>query len=525
MKRRRPTTLSVIFLIGLGACDGTPREMTETGEFATDSGGTTTEPDGVGDSTGPDSTESGGPDAPYVPEFEAIDCRYSLPPEAGVSCGFLTVPEDRDDPEGRTIRLHVSIFESMSPQPQADPIFILNGGPGASSLPVFALLLSPVGDLLRERRQLVYIDQRGTNWSEPALYCPEPLEVYASAGYAEYTTATAEYMYACHESLSAGDADLSSYDTLENAADLEDLRIALGYDRINLLGASYGTRLAMAYMRQYPDAIRSVLLDSVLPPNINPFYEGTASVRSALDALFAAYPGTEAQFEQVTAALREQAVVVTVGGAEGGSHEVAVDDLVFVNFVRNAVTQSPPDPGLADAIAAAAAGDLLLPAQAWLETLAQDLSGGPGSSDPANGMYASVFCAEDGSRTTVAEAVALDAEVPEANPSVRDWAVGYQIDNLLAPCEYWEVEPIAAPTYYDPVVSDLPTMILAGQMDAQTPPYFATAAAEGLGQSVTFELPTGHVTLAVPCGAGLAAAFFDEPEAMPESDCATLVGS
>ncbi|MEM9463246.1 MAG: alpha/beta fold hydrolase [Myxococcota bacterium] len=498
--------------------------MTESAQTGTESAQTGTESGAIGDSTGLDSAESGGPDTPYVPEFELSDCRYPLPPEAGVSCGLLTVPEDRDDPEGRDIRLHVSIFESNSPQPQADPVFILNGGPGASSLPVFALLLSPVGDLLREHRQLVYVDQRGTNWSEPALYCPEPLQIDASAGYAEYIAATAESMHACYQSLSAGDADLSSYDTLENAADLEDLRIALGYDRINLLGASYGTRLAMAYMREYPDAIRSVLLDSVLPPNVNPFHEGTASVRSALDALFAAYPEAEAQFDQVTAALREQAVVVTVGD-EGGRHEIAVDDLVFVNFVRNAVTQSPPDPGLANAIAAATAGDLLLPAQAWLETLAQDLSGGPGSPDPANGMYASVFCAEDGSRTTVAEAVALDAEYPEANPSVRDWAVGYQIDNLLAPCEYWDVEPIDAPTYYDPLVSDLPTLILAGQLDAQTPPYFATAASEGLGQSATFELPTGHVTLAVPCGAGLAAAFLDDPQAVPESDCATLVGS
>lgn len=319
MKHKRPTILSVMLLLGPGACDDGSGGMAGTG----DTGDT-------GD-TGP----------LYQPIFEASECSYSVPPEANVNCGFLTVPESRDDPEGPSVRLHVSIFESPSPRPNPDPIFILNGGPGASSLPVFALMLSPVGDRLREHRQLIYVDQRGTNFSEPALYCTEPLSIDTSTGYAGYIAADVARMRSCHENLRSGDARLSSYNTRENAADIEDLRIALGYDHINLFGASYGTRLAMTFMRQYPDPVRSVVLDSVLPPNINPFHEGTASVRSALDALFAANPKTEEQFANITESLREQAVTVTVDDARGESHEIEVDDLVFVDFVRNAVTQSP----------------------------------------------------------------------------------------------------------------------------------------------------------------------------------------
>ena len=511
MKPKRSTIVSIIVLLGLGACDDGAGGMADTGSSTT----------GAGDPTGAEETADSG--ASYQPMFEASECSYSLPPEANVNCGFLTVPENRDEPEGAPVRLHVTIFESAAAQPDLDPIFILNGGPGASSLNVLALMLSPVGDLLRAHRPLVYIDQRGSNFSEPALYCTEPLAVDTSTDYAAYTAAYVARLQSCYETLSSGDARLSSYNTLENAADVEDLRIALGYDQVNLLGASYGTRLAMTFMRQYPDSVRSVVLDSVLPPNINPFHEGTASVRSALDALFAANPGTEALFEEVTESLREQAVTVTVEDAQGGSHEIVVDDLVFVDFVRNAVTQSPPDPNLVTAIEGAAAGALQAPAQARLSKLMEDTTGGPGTLMSADGMFASVFCADDGGRTTVAEAIAIDASHPETNPSVRDWAVGYQIVQNMSPCEFWDVEPIDDPAYYEPVVSDLPTMILAGAMDAQTPPAFATAASEGLGQSITFEMPTGHVTLATPCGAALTAEFIDDPDPVLESDCATLV--
>lgn len=153
----------------------------------------------------------------------------------------------------------------------------------------------------------------------------------------------------------------------------------------------------------------------------------------------------------------------------------------------------------------------------------EDTTEGPGTYKSADGMFASVFCAEDGGRTTVAEATAIDTLYPETNPSVRDWAVGYQIEQNMSPCEFWDVEAIDDPSHYEPVVSDLPTMILVGQMDAQTPPVFAAAASEGLGQSITFKMPTGHVTLATPCGAALAAAFLDDPDIVPESDCASLV--
>ncbi len=505
MTRLLQRSLGALVLLAAPGCDDEPGTSDSDTE-----GGQTTE---GGSSTGSQ------PD--YEPLYEPDECRYGFDPDADVECGFLTVPEDRHDPEGAVVRLHVSIFHSRAETALPDPVFLLNGGPGAPSIPAIGLLLSPTGERLRAERDVIYVDQRGTNFSEPALYCTEPLVVDPRADFDSYVAERAQWAQRCHDDLLAAGTCLSCYNTEDNAADIEDLRLALGYPQINLVGASYGTRLAMTFMRRFPESVRSAVLDSVLPPNINPYHEGTASVRSSLDAFFDEQPQLEAPFEQVAQTLRAQPVEVPLA-TDDGEQPVRVDDVIFVNDIRGRLTSSPRDTEVGAIILAAASGDLEPTARSWLETVTEHTTSGPGSFVSAEGMFASVFCAEDGSRTSREQAIAADASHPEDNASVRAWAIAYQIGQLFSPCEFWDVDPVD-PSFFDPLHSDRPTLVLAGTLDAQTPPHFADAAVEGLSNWARFEMPTGHVTLATACGAELTGDFLDDPGTDPTTDCAVQV--
>jgi pimeloyl-ACP methyl ester carboxylesterase len=175
------------------------------------------------------------------------------------------VPEDHGNPGGPTIRLAVGMLKNQSSARQPDPVILLAGGPGEKALasaPSFAALLAPmVGE-----RDFIVFDQRGVGLSEPALECPEWLQaVYDQLDEPDVeasSQATFEALTACHDRLVREGVNLSNYNTVQNAADVNAIRIALGYDQINLFGGSYGTLLAQAVMRDHPDAVRSAVLAS-----------------------------------------------------------------------------------------------------------------------------------------------------------------------------------------------------------------------------------------------------------------------
>jgi pimeloyl-ACP methyl ester carboxylesterase len=175
-----------------------------------------------------------------------------------VRCGFVVVPEDRSQPKSPTIRLAVAIFKTSSPHPAPDPVLVLGGGPGDA-------LLEKAGPTytagnLPSNRDLILLDQRGAGYSQPSL----------------------KYGY---PSMNAG-LNLNAFTTLESAADVHDLIRALGYRQVNLDGVSYGTRLALTLMRLFPADLRSVVLDSVLPPQVNAFTSRPPAAARAFAVLF-----------------------------------------------------------------------------------------------------------------------------------------------------------------------------------------------------------------------------------------------
>ena len=193
----------------------------------------------------------GRPELDLGPEFE---------------CGYLTVPEDRSTPDGRTIRLAVARAPATSPTPRPDPIVYLVGGPGNSGL------LSAPGLLTagwNTDRDVIVIEQRGTLKAEPLLSCPE-LDAHLDIAVALAPTGPdamageSAAVTACRDRLVAEGWDLAAYDSTQNAADVAELRVAMGIDEWNVYGVSYGTDLALQTLRDHPEGIRSVVLDSVV---------------------------------------------------------------------------------------------------------------------------------------------------------------------------------------------------------------------------------------------------------------------
>jgi len=235
------------------------------------------------------------------------DCPFNVPDDQEIECGFLIVPENRQADTGNELQLAFAIFYSFSESPQPDPIIYLEGGPGGSALTAPDLWFeSP----FRNERDVILIDQRGTGFSLPSLNCPELDEAEDNIDGA----------LACQDRLLDEGIDLSAFNSRENAADINDLRIALEYDQVNLYGVSYGTRLGLTVLRDHPEGLRSVVLDSVYPPNIDTNYNVAIDTYNLMGLMFAdcaadsvcssAFPDLENRFYETLDTLDDNPALV-----------------------------------------------------------------------------------------------------------------------------------------------------------------------------------------------------------------------
>jgi len=472
------------------------------------------------------------------PAVEWADCPFDFAFAPGlaagrdVRCGSVTVPLRHENPDGPTIRLAVAVLPSTGENPASEPLILLNGGPGQETeavLPAFSPLFPGNLRPLLERQPVVLFDQRGVGYSEPSLTCPfdsaggqdatEPLPIDAES--AELTEATV----ACLDGLAAEGIDLEAFDTAQNAADVDAIRRALRAERVDLLGISYGSRLALAVMRDFPAAVRSVVLASPFPPQADFLVGTTVSFDAALDRLVAACeadpdcaaanPDLEGDFAEAAAALAAEPVELDVTNPlTGESERVAVDDTLFVSSVYAALFIGPLLPAVPAAITGAAAGDYgalsqILPI---LSLLREGVS---------SGMLFAVQCQdevpfEDESRLApLVEEAGVRPEI--ADPEVTG------IDAYFDICAEVGLEASSA-VETEPVVSDVPTLIVAGAFDPITPPAYAEAAAETLPNSTVVVVPTsGHDTIPAgtggDCVLGIVEAFLANPEAEPATEC------
>lgn len=485
----------------------------------------------------PEPTETATPPAEetaYEPVFEPAACQFEIPDGREVECGYLIVPADRDNgQDGGSVRLHVAIFASESETPEPDPIVYLAGGPGGDALETVPFVFESRFAPFLEKRELIMFDQRGTGYSEPSLACPEYTELSLELlddvlEPEEAVEIYLETLATCHERLEEEGIDFSDYHSAASAADVRDLRRALGYAEVNVFGISYGTRLAQTIVRDYPQGIRSVTLDSAYPIAANIVLETPANLARAFDVFFdgctadvacsEAYPDLEERFWELVAETDEEPITVPVSYAfTGERYDAALvgDDLIGVLF--QGLYSADIIPVLPQVISDTVAGEYGL-----LSTLLSNFL--LNNEFSSVGMQYSVQCHEE---IIFAEPAQAESAV-EAYPRLQDFFVSSASVGRAAfdVCAMWDAGQ-APPVENEPVSSDLPALILAGEYDPITPPSWSESVAAGFSNSTFFTFPgLGHgVSLDGGCPLSIMLAFLDDPTSDPNGACVeTMAG-
>ncbi|MBI2759942.1 MAG: alpha/beta fold hydrolase [Chloroflexi bacterium] len=462
--------------------------------------------------------------------FEQAPCPFKVP--AGqtegktVNCGYVIVPESRSKPAGATIRLAVAVFKATAASPDPAPLIWLDGGPGEPSLDqIGAAMIPALGRFLAGDRDLVLFDQRGVGYSRPSLDCPELTEAkYANLDKRlskdEERVRAIENTARCHDRLVREGINLAAYTSVENAADVNDIRVTLGYDKVNLYGVSYGARLALTVMRDFPGILRAAVLDSTFPPQANLYSDIFLSAQRAFTQLFsacagspacnAAYPDLESVFYAQVDRLNAAPVLQSVRNPyDGKDYNVLVtgDTLVrglFQLLYRTDILGSVPR-----IIYAVRKGDVA----PFTDTLRYQMFYDAVSS----GMNFSVQCAEEAPFITQAD---VDAARRQVHPRIAASLEGGEDEGFFAICARWGAEP-ASPAENRPVSSDLPTLVLSGEYDPITPPAYAEAAIKTLTNAHLFRFPgAGHgVLLSDLCPLTILQVFLKNPATRPAATC------
>lgn len=410
-------------------------------------------------------------------------CRLSGMVDA--QCASIPVPENRAGADGQTIDIHFAVIAAESSIAEPDPVFMLAGGPGQSAIEVYPLVLEFFG-ALRQNRDIVLVDQRGTGESN-ALACPEVRELPLDSS-DEQVEQTLED---CREEL-AQEADLTQYITDIAMQDLDEVREALGYEEINLVGGSYGTRAALRYMDLFPDRVRTAVLNAVVSEELVLQLQAPVDGQRALQLLFErcaqdpacseAFPDFEATFQDVRAGLEGGREVTLRHPISGERVTLTLDQEDFMQGIFS-LLYSPELvsllPYMTDQIAET--GDYG-PLVAQMIALTADAIS-------YQGMFYAVVCSEDAPLIDPQEAAEKRGDSPF--PLVGE--------DLVEQCENWSRADVP-PAFREEVTSDVPTLLLSGEADPITPPRYAEQVAEDLSNSRHIVLPGyGHDIMLAGC--------------------------
>jgi pimeloyl-ACP methyl ester carboxylesterase len=442
------------------------------------------------------------------PEFAIADalrlapCRISDPDglvSVGARCGKLAVPEDPDDPQGRTIELAVAVVPAVATRAKPDPLFLLAGGPGQGAIEGYAGLLGHFAGIRRDR-DLVLVDQRGTGGSN-RLDCEMPAEAFASGEIPP--SQIRELARAC---LAALDARPQFYTTSVAVRDLETVRAALGYERINLFGGSYGTRVAQHYARRHPERTRTIVLDAVIPPGLVLIPRIAIESQAALDGVFARcradeacngnFPDLAAQFALLDERLRRSSPLIPLSDpVDGTSGDLLVTRTHLLTMARMLTYSARAASLLPLVVHEAASRGNYVPLAAQAEMLGEELE-----RMIAMGMHHSVVCAEDAPR--------FDGAVDPATLA-RTTMGTLMVDAMSAVCEVWPRGPVDA-DFHEPLESSVPALLFSGEFDPATPAAYGAAAALGFEQGLHLVVPgQGHGQSGLPCVQRLLRRFID----------------
>ncbi|MFJ7158881.1 alpha/beta fold hydrolase [Streptomyces sp. NPDC101118] len=464
-----------------------------------------------------------------------------IPDLARARCGTLTVPEKRsgskgpkkpDRPEGprgagghggRTIKLAVAIMPAESSTPAPDPIVWLAGGPGDDAVSEIPMALA--GNLNRDR-DVIFMSQRSTYSAEPELTCPN-IDLFNARALSLVSNAQStrrlhvEATRECRDRVDAK-ADRSAYNDIESSADYDALRRTLGVKKWNVFGISYGTHLALNYMRLHPKGIRSVGIDGILPPSIAGGANTWKAAREGFDGIFKAcaeqpacntrYPNLKATFLRLVSELEANPLTVTVTvPVRPEPVDVVLDGSQLVTWLTFASHLAEGVPRSIDELAHGNG-----------QRIAEQLAGGKYS--PAaigrvsHGLVYGVFCSQWTPYESRADIIRGGRRAfPTFPESMLPNAP--QLAWLHDDCRAWDVPP-APPSVRDVTRSDIPTLALSGGFDAQTAPSNGAYVARTLPRSTVVTVPyVAHVVFAdSKCAQTITTSFFERPDA-PDTGC------
>jgi len=469
-------------------------------------------------------------------EFQSTDCWVNPNSDALTECGWITVPEDWENPSEKKLKLPVVIYQARNPVSGLRPVIYFSGGPGVPALGQNGT--SIVGwrrsaDLIFPGRTLIIFDQRGMGLGSAKLNCPgaDDHKIWRPVSndpdsFPNTSEQKVAVYTACAERLIAG-YELTAFNTRQSAADAEALRRALGLDEVILFGISYGTRLALTVMKYYPEKIHAAILDSVFPPQAKYPGEDNESFGKVLDRLFqaceqniecsVAYPDLREQFARLLERLAKEPEIIEITNLEvneQGEREplyVRVDDIMFLEVIHTEMYHSERISKLPVFVSGIARGQFwrLKP---YLENWVYNLFG-----DKADtGATISVICNDDTDITYQQP----DARDFIAYPYLKRFVMSnYELDF----CAIWPTR--TGMGNREPVVSEIPTLLLAGELDPSTPVELAKLAAETLSVSHLFTFPAnGHVQIEYEeCSWDLIGEFLSSPMKRPNPGCLATI--
>jgi pimeloyl-ACP methyl ester carboxylesterase len=458
-----------------------------------------------------------------APRLERERCTYKPPRGDRVECYVLIVPENRDQPEGREVRLKVAVLKAKRAA-SAEPMFYLSGGPGDAPLVASSPGADPLaeGDWwnetanIRRKRSVVILSQRGAGGSTPNLDCFDPRTSEPAKARRRAVTEEQErdILIRCRAGLERRKVDLAMYTTPALADDVADLAAAMALPRINVYGVSYGTRWGLEVMRRHPGLVRAAVLDGVYPPNVNGEQNEPEIVRRAFEQLYAdcaadwlcreRHPGLRGTVESAIESAQDKPLELTLQ-LEDGPQPLRLDGakllMVLLHMMREGEAALIPETA-----AAVQRKDFRL-----LKMFAEDLESNDGglleqNAQQFDGLYNSIECRE----TWAAVDRAARRRQIESNGV---YGLNARTSRSPAFCPVWRVSPAPA-SERQPVKAATPTLLLSGTYDWLTPPAWGRDAARHLSASrhVVFRAQGHGVVVQDPCAARLRDAFIDDPD-------------
>jgi len=408
-------------------------------------------------------------------------------------CGWLKVAENPDEPEGRHIDIHVARIPARGRVVEADPLVFFAGGPGQAATETWPLVAQALRKV-NETRDILLVDQRGTGQSNP-LKCPEiELDEALAQDWDELYRTT-------RECLASVVGDPRFYTTTIAMHDIDAARAALGYDKVNLFGGSYGTRAAQVYLRLFPERVRTMVLDGVVPQTLALGTEHAAKLDQTLRRVLTecdadpecgeTFPATAGELTALAGQLEEQPVEVTVEHPSTGKpvtlnydREVLASSLRFLSYSSDTQAMLPLliHEASKEQRFDRLASQMLIAATGLQQSISQ-------------GMEMSVMCAED------------YPWFPD-EPGTDAYLMGDMIHKAVAiQCSVWPRGPVPE-GFHEPVTADVPVLLMSGELDPVTPPEYGDAVAAHFPRATHLVAPgQGHIVTTRGCMGDLVSEF------------------